>query len=291
MSGIVSAMKKSRLLGCHVSAAGGLHKSIENADVLGVNTIQIHACPPQQWNRSPFPEGVEERFLEAKKKSVVERVFFHAIYLINLANPDPDKFELSVNSLTYALNLMGRISGDGVIVHVGSNKDQPDAEEGLKRAAFGVNSVLENSPDNSMLLLEVAAGSGKVIGDRFEDLAYIYELVENKDRVGFALDTQHMWASGYDLREDLDGVVKQIQKNFGFRKVKAIHLNDSKTELGSRKDRHENLGAGLIGKKALKAFVNHKSFKRIPFILETPALKTLETAKPEVQKLIQLAEA
>jgi deoxyribonuclease-4 len=283
-------MKNVRYLGCHVSAAGGLHKAIENAEVLGVNTIQIHACPPQQWNRKPFAEGVEDRFIEARKSSGVERVFFHAIYLINLANPDPEKFQLSVNSLRFALDLMGRIKGDGVIVHVGSTRDQPTQEDGLKRAADGINEVLAGSSPNSTLLLEVAAGSGSIIGDRFEDLRYIFDRVDDQKRVGFALDSQHMWASGYDLRSDLEGVVKQIRKHFGLRRVKVIHLNDSKTELESRRDRHENLGEGLIGRSALKAFINHPSFKKIPFVLETPALKTLETAKPEVKKLLRIAE-
>jgi len=133
--------------------------------------------------------------------------------------------------------------------------------------------------------MEVAAGGGNVIGDRMEELATIYSFINNKARVGFALDTQHLWASGYDLINDLDNIIAQVERNFGFDLIGAIHLNDSKTELGSRKDRHENLGQGLIGKVALEKFVNHPKLRHIPFILETPALKAMETAPAEVQAL------
>ena len=278
-------MKKDRLYGCHVSAAGGLEKAVKNGMEAGANSIQIHPSPPQMWRREPFKKGVEEKYLELLKDSDIRKVFFHAIYLINLATPDPQKFKLSKASLVHELELCARIKADGVIVHVGSNKDQKTEQAGFKRAAQGINSVLKQAKGGARLLLEVAAGSGKVIGDRMEELRKIYDMVGDQDRVGFALDSQHMWASGYDFQNDLESIVKQVKRHFGLRKVWAIHLNDSKTELGSRKDRHENLGKGKIGLKALTAFVNHPSFRKIPIMLETPALKTIEGAKKEVKKL------
>ena len=162
-------------MGCHVSSSGGFHKAIINGTELGVNTIQLHPSPPQRWNRDPFPSAYEEQFLEAKKDSPVEKVFFHAIYLINLANPDPQMRELSINSLVHHLDLNARIGGDGVVVHLGSFKDQPDIEIGIKTVVEALDQVIDKSLPDSRLLLEVAAGSGKIIGADAEQLGEIYE--------------------------------------------------------------------------------------------------------------------
>ena len=121
-----------------------------------------------------------------------------------------------------------------------------------------------------------------------QELADIYEQVENKDRVGFGLDTQHMWASGYNFQTDLEKIVKEIDSVFGFDKVWSVHLNDSMTDFASRKDRHANIGEGKIGREALEAFVNHPQLVNIPFILETPALKSMETAAAEVNRVREL---
>ncbi|MCB0309981.1 MAG: deoxyribonuclease IV [Bdellovibrionales bacterium] len=274
-----------RLFGCHVSAAGGLHNALEAAVTLGVNTIQVHASPPQRWNTARFKDGVEDQFLKRRATSQVERVFFHGIYLINLATPDPSKFELSKNSLVHALDLISRIAGDGVIFHVGSLKDQTDENAAYQQIISGIDWILDKTPDDAKLILEVAAGSGKVVGDRFEELARIYEGVSKKERVGFGLDSQHMWASGYDLQNDLEKILHQVEKLFGLEKVWCIHLNDSKTELGSKKDRHENIGEGLIGLETIKNLFCHKKLTGIPFVLETPAMKQLDTAALEVKKL------
>lgn len=274
-----------RYFGCHVSASGGLAAALTRGEELGVNTIQIHPSPPQRWNRKPFPAGVEEEFLTRRESSVVKKVFFHGIYLINLANPNPEQAELSRKSLLHDLELQSRIKGDGVIFHVGSLKDEPDESVGFQRAADSVNWVLEHAPEDAMLLLEVAAGSGAVIGDRFEELATIYGMVERKDNCGFALDTQHMWASGYDLGNELDEIVGTIDTLVGIGKIKAIHLNDSKSALGSRVDRHENLGDGSIGEDTIRRVLHHPLLTSIPFILETPGLKDMEGAKGEVARL------
>lgn len=279
-----------RLLGCHVSAAGGLENAITNANELGATVIQIHPSPPQMWNKKPYKPGHEDKFNEARKSSLVKAVFFHGIYLINLANPEEDKVEKAKASLTYYLDLLARIRGDGVIFHVGSMKHfGDDGDSGYKQVISVINSILENSSNESRLILELAAGSGAVIGSKAEELARIYEGIKDKNRVGFGLDTQHMWASGYDLQSDLENVVTEIESTLGLDKVWSIHLNDSKTELGSKKDRHENLGDGLIGWQALEDFINHPKLKQIPVILETPGLKELETAKSEMEKLRRMA--
>ena len=276
--------KAARWFGAHVSSAGGLKNAALNAKELGATAIQIHPSPPQRWNRNPYEKGYEDGFLEALPGSGVEKVFFHGVYLINLASVDEQLRILSTASLIHYLDLMDRIKGDGVIFHVGSLKDEPSEEAGYKRAAQCINTVMKNAPGNARLLLEVAAGSGSIVGDRMEELAAIYDMVEKKDRVGFALDTQHLWASGYDLKNSLDKFMKDAEKIFTFKKIWAVHVNDSLTELGSRKDRHASLGEGLIGEAALTAFCNRPELKDIPLILETPALKEMKTAKAEVKK-------
>lgn len=275
-----------RYFGAHVSCAGGLVNAAKAAIELGINTIQIHPSPPQRWNNQPFTGGVEDEFNKLRKGSCLEKVFFHAIYLINMATPDPQKFHLAKTSLLNYLDLSSRIDGAGVIFHVGSMKDQPDEATGYDRVVSGLNWVLEKAPKNSRLIMEVAAGSGSIIGDRLEELALIYSQLERKELAGFGLDTQHMWASGYDLTNNLDGVLNEIEEQLSFDKVWSVHLNDSKTELSSKKDRHENIGDGLIGEASLRNVFTHPKLQSIPFILETPALESLEGAASEIKKLV-----
>jgi deoxyribonuclease-4 len=274
-----------RYFGAHVSAAGGLKNAVAAAVELEINTIQVHPSPPQRWNTTPFPEGIEEAFLEAKEGTCLEKVFFHAIYLINMATPDNQKFQSAKTSLLNYLDLSARIGGSGVIFHVGSMKDQEDDAVGYDRVVSGLNYIMEKAPDNARLILEVAAGAGSVIGDKVEELQMIYDQLERKENVGFGLDTQHMWASGYDFVNHLDDVIENVEKTLGLDKVWSIHLNDSKTALESRKDRHENIGDGLIGEAALRKVFTHKKLAHIPFILETPALESIDGARSEIEKL------
>lgn len=278
-------MSSPKYYGGHLSIAGGFHKALESAKLLEINAIQIHPSAPQRWNSSPYKPGVEDEFLRNLPSSGVKKIFFHGIYLINLANPDPKAQKLSQLSLINDLDLCSRLRADGVIFHVGSSKHEPDELKALALAADAVNAILDESKNSSRLILEVSAGGGLTIGQRFEQLVEIFERVEKKDRIAVGLDTQHLWASGYQLPEDLDNLLKLIDSTVGSERLAAVHLNDSKTACGSRLDRHENLGDGLIGKDRLLAVLNHPKLKEIPFILETPAMKSIETAVDEIKKL------
>jgi deoxyribonuclease-4 len=180
------------------------------------------------------------------------------------------------------------MKGEGVIFHLGSFKDEDDTELGFARVIRNVNEALAKSPTASKLLLEVSAGAGRIIGSRLEELARVYEGVDQKDRVGFALDTQHLWASGYDYVSDLGGFVGQLERVLSVPKIWAIHVNDSKTALASKRDVHANLGEGTIGREGLSSFINHPRLVDIPLILETPGLKTSETTAQEVESLRSL---
>lgn len=288
-----------RYLGAHVSVAGGLANGISAAKELGINTIQIHPTPPQRWTSKAITEDSILSMCEALQQSQVERVFAHAIYLINLAQPDKQKFHLGKLSLVHYLNFMEYLQNSakkndqdfeagGVVVHVGSAIHYSTKQEALDRAVYGINWILENAPGKSRLLLESSAGAGQVIGEKLEDLNWLREQTEQKDRVGIALDTEHMFASGYNWI-NTEEVITEIESLISLELVKVIHLNDSKVECGSKKDRHENLGEGLIGEDALKRVVTHPKLKNIPMILETPRMKNLEEAKIDVNKLLQWA--
>lgn len=274
-----------RPFGAHVSSAGGIENALIAGKTLQIDSIQIHPSPPQKWNTAAYKKGFEDKFNDLRPDSGVKHVFFHAIYLINLATPDEQRFHLAKTSLLNYLELLSRVKGQGVVVHVGSMKDQPDDQVGYDRVASAIDWIFERSPKDARLILEVAAGSGKIVGSKIEELRAIYDRVKDKERLGFGLDTQHMWASGYDVKNSLEDIVSQVTKVFSLEKVWSIHLNDSLTEFGSKKDRHANIGEGLIGAEALKNFLLHKSFYDIPCILETPALGTPEGAMEQVAKI------
>ena len=277
-------------LGCYVSSAGGLANILDRGEELDVNTIMTHPSAPQRWNAQPFYEEIVQSYLKRKSEgTTVKKVFFHGIYLINLANPDKQKFHLSKLSVMNHLDLLNRIDGDGVVFHTGSIKDTTE-EEGYKQIISGLNWIFENIPSEvrgRKLMLECAAGAGKIVGDKFEELKLIHKGVKDefKPLLGFCLDTQHMFASGYDLINNLEQIVQEIDDELGIDKIVAIHFNDSKTELSSNRDRHENLGEGKIGEVAMKSFLNHPKLRNIPFIMETPALGDLESAKEQVRIL------
>jgi apurinic endonuclease APN1 len=285
----MSTKKISRPIGCHVSAAGGIHNALITAKIHGMSAIQVHPTPPQKWNFKPMAEGIENEYLSLLPNSGVDAIFFHGIYLINLANPDPQKVHFAVESLANDLDYAGRCKATGVIFHVGSLKDEPVREEGFKRATAAINKILDKSKKSgATLLLEVSAGAGSVIGSRMEDLAEIFEGIEDKSRAGFALDTQHLWASGYNIKDNLDSFVSNLESTLTGARVKAIHLNDSKSDCASKIDRHENLGLGKIGADALRAFLSTPSLAHAPVVLETPGLKDPEGIAGEFESLKKL---
>lgn len=286
----------ARHLGAFVSSAGGLFNILKNGTELGVNTVMTHPAPPQRWNSQPFKQEVIDKYNEEKKKYPnIEKVYFHGIYLINLANPDKQKWHLSKLSLVHHLELAEKIDADGVVFHTGTFKDWEDENKGYEQVIFSINWIFEHvQTTKRRLYLECAAGAGgKVIGDKFEELQRIYEGIkdENKPMVGFCIDTQHMFAGGYDIVNNLDAVLAEADQKLGLTNIPVIHFNDSKTDMGSNKDRHENLGAdGKIGEAGMKGFLNHPKLKDKTFIMETPALDEVETAKQQVEILKSWAE-
>lgn len=287
-----------RFLGAHVSASGGLANSIKAGKQLEINSIQTMFSAPMRWSSKDIEQEQLVATVDAQPGSGVEKILFHGIYLINLARKEKQKFHLSKISLqthldaSYRLEQLVEEKGLnldvlGVTFHPGSAIDLTP-EEGVVRIAQGLDWVMERVP-GGMVLLETSAGAGNIMGDTLEELAEMRDKAKFQDRIGYVLDTQHMFVSGYDWREDLDGVVDQIEKILGLDLVKAIHLNDSMKPFDSHRDRHADLGEGEIGLDAIGNIVNHPKLKEIPFILETPGLKTSSGARSECDLLKEVA--
>lgn len=288
-----------RYIGAHVSASGGLKNAVANGEELQVNSIQTMFSAPMRWSVKDIDEKQVDDFAEAAAGSSIKKILFHGVYLINLARKDKQMFHMSKMSLLTHLTASARLAAGikaagsecevlGVTFHPGSAKDLT-SEEGVERISYGLNWILEKL-EGGMILLESSAGSGNIMGDTLEELAAMRDGVEDKARVGYVLDTQHMFVSGYDWRNDLEGIITKIESTIGLQNVKSFHLNDSMKEFDSHKDRHANLGEGEIGEDAIKALLNHPKLCDIPFILETPNLKSTETAKKEVEVLKSYVE-
>lgn len=275
------------LIGAHVSASGSLDLSLDRAHDIGAQATQIFITPPQQWATKEYPE---QQIINYKTKSQELKIapnFIHAVYLINLATSTPENLTKGIDWLIYSQNMAQKLGISGTIFHIGSYKDR-EQETALDQVADSISKVLKAVPGID-LILENSAGAGNNIGKSFEQIGQIFQKI-NDPHLKVCLDTQHAFASGYDLRTK-DAVTETISKFdsiVGLDKLVAIHANDSKVELGSNKDRHENIGAGFIGKDGFSALINHPALKNIPFILEVPGFEGGGPDKKNIELLKSL---
>ncbi|MEX0786729.1 MAG: deoxyribonuclease IV [Dehalococcoidia bacterium] len=257
-------------VGAHVSGHGDLANRFDHAVELGAEAIQIFGAPPQTWNRRKIRPEECDGFRARMKETGIEPVFIHGVYLINLATEKPDQLEKSKAALRGDLDLASAIGARGVIFHVGSHKGA-GFQKVLPQIARALSDVLAETPDDAWIVLENNAGQGGGVGSKFEELGAIMAKVKSP-RLKVCLDTQHAYASGYDLA-NADGVEKAMQefeREVGVENLVAVHANDSKIELGKGVDRHENIGKGHIGRKGFEAIMAHKAFQNVPFLLEVP---------------------
>lgn len=287
-------------IGAHVSSGGGIENAIREGDKYQINSIQMMPTAPMRWATKKIPDESIGAFVEALKGSVVKKILIHGIYLTNLARKDKQLFHMGKMGLAVYLDFANRVGelikkNDldveilGVCFHPGSQKEL-NYEDSLERISYGIDWVLNEVGGDQWLLIESTAGTGSNMGRSFTELKSMRDGSKGKDRVGYVLDTQHTYAAGYDWVSDIDSVVEEIGETLGFDRVKAIHLNDSLMALGSNKDRHANLGEGKLGKDTVHNILHRKEFKNIPFILETPALKSSTTMREEIEKLKELAK-
>lgn len=256
------------LIGYHASIEGGLDQAIIQASKRGANCIQVFTGPPTAYKRKALATmNIPEANL-LRKQVGMEQIVVHAAFLINAASHDPTRRKQAEHLLHNELIYAERMGADYVVVHPGSYM-QGTPETGVQGIIEVLNEVLTEDT-KSILCLETMAGLGTEIGTTFEQFKYIIERVNYPDKLGICIDTCHMHDFGFAIKSNFDAVVALIDKTVGLEKIKVIHLNDSLNVVGSRKDRHANIGSGNIGFKALWKVAHHDVFKDVPKILETP---------------------
>ncbi|RTZ67193.1 MAG: deoxyribonuclease IV [Aquificaceae bacterium] len=273
-------------IGAHVPIAGGVEKAPINAKNIGATAFALFLKNQRRWFDKPYPPERVRKFKENVNKLgfCADCILPHAGYLINLCSPDREKAEKSFLALLDEVERAHRLGLKYVNFHPGAHLGKYGEREALKIIAERINQILDKT-EGVTLVLETTAGQGSNLGYRFEHLAQIIELVEDKSRIGVCIDTCHIFAAGYDISTE-KGFLKtmeEFEKVIGFEYLKGVHLNDSKTKLGSRKDRHAPLGEGYIGLTPFRLIVNDERFKNVPLILETPD----PTRWPEEIKLLR----
>src|SRR6266404_6835904 len=263
-------------IGCHVSAAGGVFNAPKNALDLGCETFQIFSRPPMGGKAPELTTEIIAQFHEQMLKHKFNEFAVHCPYFVNFGSKEPRIYHGSISVVGEELKRANSLGAKYVMTHLGSAKDLGQ-EKAFNQTKKGLAEVLKKYQGQTEFLLEIAAGSGEVIGDTFEELAELMEpLVKFKTFGGICFDTQHAFSSGYDLRTDkaVAETFKKFDKVIGLKYLKMLHVNDSKTELGGRKDRHDHIGEGKIGKQGFGAFLDYlsrhlKSAEVFPLIFET----------------------
>lgn len=259
------------LLGSHVSMNGKkmLEGSAEEAQKFGESTFMIYTGAPQNTRRKPIEELNIEKGHEVMKAHGLSNIVVHAPYIINIANTvKPHVFELGVEFLQSEIERTQALGAKDIVLHPGAHVGE-GTDAGIKKIIEGLNEVLTNDND-VRIALETMAGKGSEIGRNFEEIVRIIDGVDNNERLSVCFDTCHTHDAGYNVKEDFDGVLNEFDKIIGVDRIKVVHVNDSKNDIGAHKDRHENIGFGYIGFDALNYIVHHDTFKEIPKILETP---------------------
>lgn len=268
------------LLGAHLSIAGGFYRAVESAAELGMDTVQVFTNSPSQWSVSADPEVAPQalaesdtaRFRESLAKLRIQRPIAHSSYLINLGSSQPSIWDRSVRALRLELQRAEQLGITGVVLHPGAATGGSD-EQAMDNIVRGLDEIHAMLPGiQSRVLLENTAGQGSCLGWRFEQLAELFHRVGEPDRLGVCFDTCHAFAAGYPLadRSDFLATFREFDRFVGIERLAAMHLNDSKRELGSRVDRHEHIGQGKIGRDAFSHILRDKRFRDLTMYLETP---------------------
>lgn len=271
-------------LGAHVSTAGGLATAFGRATEIGAETVQIFASSPRAWKfRAPQGEQIEE-FKAEGASSGVGPVFIHGSYLVNVGG-GPDIVAKSVESLTLNMAAAGALGARGVIFHGGSHLGK-GFDAVLVQSADALKAVLADSPDDVWLIIENSAGMGAHVGSSFEEIGRMVEAIDS-ERVKVCLDTQHCFAAGYNLgaSEGVASAMAEFDRHIGLGRLVAVHANDTKTDLGSGVDRHENIGDGHIGVDGFEVIMGFPAFRDVPFLLEVPGVDKKGPDKANLDKL------
>ena len=282
--------KKQYLVGAHVSITGGFFKAIEEGTEIGCTAIQIFTKSNRQWKSKSITDGEAERFITAQKESGVKIVVAHASYLINLGSATHEVQKKSYTALVDEIKRCQQLEIPYLVLHPGTAEAE-SKEATLKQTGDYINQALEEISDcSTTVLIETMAGQGKSVGSSFEELATMLHQITHKKRIGICFDTCHTFAAGYDFTtpQSYAATFKHFDSTIGLQYLKMFHMNDSKKELNSHVDRHENIGEGAIKLEAFSLIMNDHRFASIPKIAETPKGDDLENDKKNVNTLIKL---
>ena len=276
------------LFGAHVSSSGVISNAIDRAEALGCDAVQVFTQSPRMWRPTSHTPAETARFRERREEAGIGAVVCHALYLVNLGSPDPVIFEKSLAAMRSSLEAAGAIGADGVVFHVGSHLGS-GFDAGLERAVPALRELLDLTTDDLWLLMENSAGAGGTIGRSTDELAALFDALDRHPRLGVCLDSCHWYVSGVDVTDPkaLDAAVRELDDRIGLDRLRCLHVNDSKAELGSNRDRHDSVGHGLLGEQ-LGVFLAHPAFQALPAILETPGPEGHGPDAAEVQRLRDL---
>jgi len=274
------------IFGAHCS--GGIKKAIDHATEIGADAVQLFVQSPRAWRFPDHDPADLAAFCERRETARLGAVLVHSLYLVNLASPNDEFYEKSVSTMQRTVETSCAIKADGVVLHVGSHQGA-GFDACMERVVPALESVLELCSDTTWLLMENTAGAGGTIGRSVNELETIFERLGRHPRLGICLDSCHLYASGVDVtdRDQLDRLLEEIDSTFGLDRVRALHVNDSKTPLGSNRDRHDNVLDGVMGEK-LGAFLAHPAFQTLPAVLEVPGADGHGPNADEVRKLREL---
>jgi len=263
-------------------------KAVGRGDEIGASSIQIFNQSPRAWKPTNYTDDDFAEFREEMKSSSVESVIIHAVYLINPATPDKELRKKSLKSLAHALSIGDGIGATGVVLHPGSRKDA-DLIPAMVRSGEVIEEAIKQT-ETCPVLIEQMAGHKGILGHTFEEIEAITEAAGGGNRIGACLDSCHLFAAGYDIRtpETLTTVVDDLERLLGKKRLKALHLNDSKDPFGSKKDRHEDIGEGEIGDKSMSWFLSEPRFEGLTATMETPGRHKEGVTKEDVDHVRKL---
>jgi len=257
-------------IGAHVKTAGGVDKAIDRAEEIGAEAIQIFSGAPQAWKRKNYTPSEVEAYRRRVAETGIEPAFIHGLYLVNLASDNPELLAKSFDALVADMNAASLLRARGVIFHLGSHRGAGyDAR--FHQVVQECGKVVAATSEDTWLILENSAGMGGSVGSKFAELGTIIKEC-GTPRIKVCLDTQHAFATGYDLKTP-DGIhraMEEFEKEIGLERLVAVHANDSKCPLGGGLDRHENIGQGYLGEDGFRNIMSHPAFADVPFLLEVP---------------------
>lgn len=255
-------------IGAHMSIAGGIAKTAKNVVTMEANTMQIFSRNPRGSNYRTYEQAEVNTFQDIRSRHQFGPLLAHAPYTMNLASTAEKTYEFASMVIREDIIRMDALGIENMVFHPGSHTGI-GVEAGIRNIIDGLNQALTEN-QNITVLLETMSGKGTEIGRTFEELKAIRDGVRFPEKIGVCLDTCHVFAAGYDIVRDLDGVLEEFDRVLGLPLLRAVHLNDSMMPLGSRKDRHAAIGEGEIGLDALLGVLTHPALKELPFYLETP---------------------